>query len=104
MGDERDDVAEELRRVRDEARRRAGPAGAGEGTPGPAPLPSPGQSRSRRPPEAEAASEPSPLPPDAAAVNAAWPAEAAAPRGPTGPLRRLLERLLQPRFEAQRAF
>jgi hypothetical protein len=104
VGDERDDVAEELRRVRDEARRRAGPAGAGDPTPGPDPLPSPGGSRSRRPPEAEAASEPSPLPPDAAAVNAAWPAEAGPPRGLGGLFRRPLERLLQPRFEAQRAF
>lgn len=45
-----------------------------------------------------------PAPPDGAAVNAAWPAEAAPPRGPRGILRRLLERLLAPRFAAQREF
>jgi hypothetical protein len=47
---------------------------------------------------------PPPEPPDAAAVNAAWRAEAAPPRGLSGRLRRFLERLLQPRFEAQRVF
>jgi hypothetical protein len=45
-----------------------------------------------------------PEPPDGAAVNAAWPAEARAPGGLTGVLYRLLERVLSPRFTAQRDF
>jgi len=48
--------------------------------------------------------EPGPRPPDAAAVNEACKAEAAPPRGLAGVLYRLLERVLSPRFEAQRAF
>jgi hypothetical protein len=43
-----------------------------------------------------------PEPPDGAGVNAAWRAEAAAPRGLKGVVYRLLERLLSPRFAAQR--
>ena len=42
--------------------------------------------------------------PDATEVNAAWAAEATPPRGLRGALYRLLDRLLQPRFEAQRTF
>lgn len=42
--------------------------------------------------------------PDTTEVNAAWAAEAVPPRGLTGALYRLLDRLLQPRFEAQRTF
>jgi hypothetical protein len=104
VGDERDDVAEELRRVRDEARRRARPAGGADSTPTPAPTRHPGDTTPRLTREDEVATEPAPPPPDAAAVNAAWPAEAGPPRGLGGFVRRLLERLLQPRFEAQRIF
>jgi hypothetical protein len=47
---------------------------------------------------------PLPEPPDAAAVNAAWAAEAKGPRGLRGLLFRALDRLLGPRFAAQRDF
>jgi hypothetical protein len=104
VGDERDDVAEELRRVRDEARRRARLAGGADQTPTPDPTRLPGDTIPRRTREDETATEPAPPAPDAAAVNAAWPAEAGPPRGLGGLFRRLLERLLQPRFEAQRIF
>jgi hypothetical protein len=45
-----------------------------------------------------------PEPPDGAAVNAAWAAEAGGPGGVAGLLHRLLLRLLSPRFAAQRDF
>jgi hypothetical protein len=45
-----------------------------------------------------------PAPPDGAAVNAAWPAPADGPGGARGLLYRLLDRLLAPRFAAQRDF
>jgi hypothetical protein len=45
-----------------------------------------------------------PEPPDGAAVNAAWAAEAGGPGGVAGLLHRLLVRLLSPRFAAQRDF
>ncbi len=44
------------------------------------------------------------MPPDATAVNAGWRVEAPPPRGLAGLLYRLLERVLGPRLEAQRAF
>ena len=47
---------------------------------------------------------PLPEPPDAAPVNAAWAAEAKGPRGLRGLLFRALDRLLGPRFAAQRDF
>jgi hypothetical protein len=101
MADERERVAEELRRVRDEVRQRAlldvdapveRPAArtAALGSP-PAP-----------PTVPETA--PPPSPPDAAPVNAAWRAEAGARRGLWGFLSRLVEKLLSPRLEAQVAF
>jgi len=43
-----------------------------------------------------------PAPPDGTAVNAAWRAQDAPAAGRRGALRRLLERLLAPRFAAQR--
>jgi hypothetical protein len=43
-------------------------------------------------------------PPDAAPVNAAWRAEPVPPSGPTRFAYRVLERILRPRFEAQREF
>jgi hypothetical protein len=47
---------------------------------------------------------PLPEPPDGAAVNTAWAAEAAAPGGLRGLLYRLLVRILSPRLAAQRDF
>lgn len=43
-----------------------------------------------------------PSPPDGTAVNAAWQREAAAPPGVKGLVYRVLDRLLAPRFDAQR--
>jgi hypothetical protein len=54
--------------------------------------------------ESKAGAGPLPAPPDAAAVNAAWTAEADGPGGARGVLHRLLVRLLAPRFAAQREF
>jgi len=104
VSDERDEVAEELRRVRDEVRSRARPADGGASEPTPAPTPPPRESPPRATRETETATESPPDPPAAAAVNAAWRAEADPSHGLSGLLRRLLERLLKPRFEAQRAF
>ncbi len=104
MGDEREDVAEELRRVRDEARRRARGADREDAEPPPAPTPAPREPLPRTPQESNVVTEPPPDPPDAAPVNAAWRAEAEPPGGRSGLLRRLLERLLHPRLEAQRTF
>lgn len=97
MTDEREAVAERLRRIRDEVRERA--------------LLEP---RPRRPPEALATREPEPVspgplpepaappaPPDGAAVNELWRAQ---PQREPGLLGRLLRRLLAPLFEAQVAF
>jgi len=97
MSDEPKDVAAELRRVREEVRRRALLEGGGTPAP-PAPEVRPPRPAAREelPPEPKA-----PAPPDATAVNEAWRAE---PPAPGGRLRRLLERLLAPRLEAQRAF
>ena len=101
MTDERIDVAEELRRVREEVRRLALLPGA---APAPA-LPTP---EVRPPtaarPEETPPSEPAPAPPDAAAVNESWRAEAPARGGLASRIRRVLERILGPRFEAQRTF
>jgi len=52
----------------------------------------------------DAKPRPLPEPPDAAPVNAAWAAEAKGPRGLRGLLFRALDRLLGPRFAAQRDF
>ncbi len=97
MGDEREDVAAELLRVREEAR--AAPVG---GAPEPAP-PVPRQAVARRP-ETLPPAEPAPSPPDATAVNEAWPAEDEPRRGLAGLVHRVVGRLLGGRFEAQRAF
>jgi hypothetical protein len=101
MGDERERVAEELRRVRDEVRRRALLAGD-ESLEAPAPkatartFPSPDPT--------SAAPVDAPSPPDAGPVNDAWRASAGARPGLAGWLGRLLEMLLGPRLEAQVAF
>jgi hypothetical protein len=95
VADEREDVAAELARVREEARAAASPA-APAALPPPA-LREPPPLRREPPPPAETA----PSAPDAAAVNASWPAES---RPPGGLVARILERLLRVRLEAQRAF
>ncbi len=94
-------VAEELRRVREEVRRRALlpsdrvavlPPARPPRVPEPAPSdPPPDPSRH-------------PIAPDGAAVNALWPAEPPPRPGLAGFLARLLERLLGPRHQAQVAF
>lgn len=98
MGHEREDVADVLSRVRDEARAAGTPAGEAEGV-----FPTPDlrepEARVRETPQEE---EAAPLAPDATAVNSAWRAEPEPPRGLLGLLRRALERLLRGRFEAQR--
>jgi len=104
VGDERDDVAEELRRIRDEARGRARLGAGGDAEPIPVATPPFVESPAQTPLEIEAGTESAPDPPDATAVNAAWRAEAEPPRGLSGSLRRLLERFLQPRLEAQQDF
>lgn len=101
MSEGRKNVAEELRRVRDEVRRRAF-LGTGP------PVPAAPEAREPRAPPAEglppaeepAPGEPAPTPPDAAGVNESWRAEPPS----RGWIRRLLERLLAPRLEAQRTF
>jgi len=101
MSDERERLAEELRRVREGVRQRALLADDTEpGLPPPRPL------TRKDPSPAEPASEPPaiPAPPDARAVNAAWPAEAPAARGLRGLAARLLRGVLGPRHEAQVAF
>jgi hypothetical protein len=96
MSEERKDVAERLRRVRDEVRRRALLGGGTPLPPAPEPRAPRAAPREELPPE-----EPAPAPPDGAAVNECWAAE---PPGRGGLLRRVLERVLAPRLEAQRTF
>jgi hypothetical protein len=101
MADERERVAEELRRVRDEVRQRT-LLGGDAGMDLPAPRPTARSAPAGSPPAPE--SPPPPSPPDAAAVNAAWRAEAAPRRGLPGFLARLVEKLLSKHLEAQVAF
>jgi hypothetical protein len=97
VGDERDDVAAELVRVREDARAAAAETGS---------RPTPGLPREvvAPRPEAPVPAEAWPVPPDAAAVNQAWPAEAAPRRGLVGLLQRVVLRLLGGRLEAQRTW
>jgi hypothetical protein len=95
MTDERERVAEELRRIREAVRERA--------LDGPLELPA---ARQPRTPEAVAMPAPGPAPPppqapDGSAVNATFGAR---PTAPLGALGRLLERLLRPLFDAQVVF
>jgi hypothetical protein len=101
MTEDRIDVAEELRRVREEVRRRVLLAGGTSLPAGSAPgiRPAPAVAREEIPKE-----EPAPAPPDAAAVNETWRAEAPATGGLASRFRRFLERILGPRLEAQRSF
>jgi hypothetical protein len=101
MSDERDRVAEELRRVAEEAHRKALLAG---GAPVEfAPLP---QRAEKRPLAGIEAPPPMtlPTPPDPQAVNAAWKAEPPPSRGLPRLIQRLFERTFRSRFEAQQAF
>jgi hypothetical protein len=95
MTDERERVAEELRRIREAVRERASllplslpPARAVRA---PEPLP---PAETKQPP-------PPPSPPDGSAVNTLWEAKPARSLGLVGGL---LQRLLRPLFEAQIAF
>lgn len=100
MSDEREDVAAQLRRVGEEARR--GVVRPGD-TPAPPTPPAVGHPLPRprsEPPEAETA----PAPPDASGVNAAWRTDGMRPRGLRGLFHRLLDRILRERFEGQQAF
>ena len=100
--EERSQVAMELRRVREQVRERA----LHERDPGSV-LGDPRVTRTPEPIPQEPAPVPSPPPvrPDAAAVNAAWRAEAPhAPGGLRGFFRRLVESAMGPRLEAQRDF
>jgi hypothetical protein len=101
MSEEHEDVAAELRRVRDEVRRRALLEGSTPAPPAPEGQAPQAVVREEPPPVAAPPEEPAPAPPDASAVNESWRAE---PPAPGGRLRRLFERLVAPRFEAQRTF
>lgn len=97
MSDERERVAEELRRIRDDVRERALLAE-------PAAVP---PSRAVKPPEThvpEPAPEPASMPaqPDLAPVNRTWDTRAARSAG--GALGRLVRRCLAPFVEAQTSF
>jgi hypothetical protein len=94
--DERQRVAEELRRVREAVRERAVLAPV---APAPAPAVRDPQPIGREP--EPPAPEP-PSPPDGSAVNAAWETSRVEARG--GVLGRLVRRLLAPVLEAQTAF
>jgi hypothetical protein len=104
VSDEHDEVADVLRRVKDEARREARRARPDRETTVPAPArpTETGPETVPTPPERESA--PVLEPPDPAAVNAAWTAESPPRRGLSGLLEGFLERVLRPRFEAQRTF
>lgn len=101
MSEERKDVAEQLRRVRDEVRRRALLGGGTPALPPPEIRAPQAVPREELPPEQLPPEEPAPPPPDAAAVNESWSAETPMAGGL---LRRLVERVLAPRLEAQRTF
>lgn len=95
MTDERERVAEELRRIREAVRDKALET--------PLELPA---ARPTRTPEAMAPAKlkpaaPPPKAPDGSGVNVSWSAQ---PARPLGALGRLVERLLRPLFDAQVAF
>jgi len=95
MTDERERVAEELRRIREAVRDK--PLESPLGLPA---------ARPTRTPEAMAPAQLAPAPappkaPDGSGVNTSWSAQ---PARPLGALGRLVERLLRPLFDAQVAF
>ena len=98
MTDERERVADELRRIREEIRSRA--TGRPEVEAGLEP-------RTPQPPEPVAATErePAPRSPDASALNESWNVRLALPKtGLKGILARLLMRLIGPTLETQVTF
>jgi hypothetical protein len=97
VGDERDDVAAELVRVREAARSAVVENGS-------RPTPDLPRDVVAPRPEDPVPAEAWPAPPDPAAVNQAWPAEAAPRRGLVGLLQRVVLRLLGGRLEAQRTW
>ena len=97
MGEEQDDVAAELARVREDARVATVEAASEPAASVPRPT-------VVRRPDAPFPAEPLPAPPDAAAVNETWPAEGAPRPGLLGLVYRVVGRLLGGRFEAQRAW
>ena len=101
MSDEREQVAEELRRVAEEAHHKALLAGGASVRSLPLPVVAEAQPlpRMQAPPPI-----PLPAPPDPSAVNAAWKTEPPPPRGFQRLLHRLLDQIFRPRFEAQQAF
>jgi hypothetical protein len=103
VGDERDDVAAELVRVRDDSRAAIAASSAPTGgAPGPAsPL---ARETVARPVEAPAPEEAWPSPPDATQVNEAWAAAGSPRRGLVGLLERVALRLLGGHVQAQRAW
>ena len=101
MSEGPDRVAEELRRVREEVRRRALlPSDPGAVLPPALALRAPGMPPTDPPVEPP----PPPAAPDGTAVNALWRAEPPPRSGLGGFLTRLLDRLLGPRHQAQVAF
>ena len=97
MGDEREDVAAELLRVREDARSESVKAA-------PEPAPPALRPAAARRPQTPPPAEPAPAPPDASAVNEAWSAEGELRRGLLGLVDRALGRLLGGRFAAQRTW
>ena len=100
MSDERERVADELRRIREAVRNRAtgGPEESDHGGLEP---------REPRPPDPVEAPErgPAPRPPDAAALNELWDVRLALPKsGARGILARWLIRLIGPTLDAQVTF
>jgi hypothetical protein len=103
VDEEQEEVAAELRRVREEAR---AARVSGHAPPELAPVLQPPRRCDPLPPRGAALTPVEALPslPDAAAVNAAWPAMGTPPRGVFALVHRLVARLLRVHLEAQRAF
>jgi len=98
VSDEGQNIAAELRRVAEEAHPEALRGGVAAAAPPPL------RARQTPPSTPEPPPEPVPAPPDPAAVNAGWRAEAPRPPGVAGLVHRVFERIVGPRLEAQRAF
>jgi hypothetical protein len=97
VADERESVAERLRRIRNEVRERALLEPSATHLPEPRPVREP----ERVPAAAPAAAAAPPQPPDGSDVNALWQVLSVRPLNPLG---RLVRRLLAPLFEAQVTF
>jgi hypothetical protein len=99
MSDERDRIAERLRRIRDGVRERSLLEPRSDLPPAKPPA-----TPRAVPPEEVPAEDPPPPRPDATAVNDLWKAEGRAPGGLRGFFARLLERVQGEKTQAQRAF